>query len=255
MQKTEKKVGKAKKIYNVVSTILVSLIFVFLVVVVGLTFWQRQKGSDSSLFGYYVFDVLTDSMSGTIEEREVIISKKVNNPNELKEGDIITFIAPSGPLKGYNETHRIVSVERNEDGTVKFFKTKGDNPSVGIDNWELAPSAVKAKFVKKSPFIAGFRDFISKPYGYVVLVALPILIAGTLLIVGFVRDKTKKIAEEEAESGSGLDGMSEEEKARLAEEILLADLSAKKITAEEAVPKNDEEVIAGKSEESPEKSE
>ena len=144
---TKKNISKAKQIYNVVSTVVVALIFVFLVVTVAVMLVQQKTGGESKIFGYYMYDVLSDSMSGTIEKGEVILCKEVDNVNALQEGDIITFTAPSGPLKGYNETHRIVEIVRNDDGTIDYIKTAGDKLYDGktkTDEWQLKPENVKA---------------------------------------------------------------------------------------------------------------
>ncbi len=116
--------SKAKKIYNAVSTVIVALIFVFMIVVVAVMLVQKNSGGETELFGYRMYDVLTDSMSGTIEPGDVIMCKSVEDVNALQVGDIITFKAPNG---NYNETHRIIEIVKNDDGTVKYFKTKGDN--------------------------------------------------------------------------------------------------------------------------------
>ncbi len=227
MSKSEpKNVSKVKKIYNIVTTVITAVVFVFLAVVLGLTISQRRSGGDASFFGYHVYEVMTGSMSGTIEVGDVIIAKKVENVNELAVGDIITFVAPSGPLKGRNETHRIIEVISNGDGTVQYFRTQGDNEQYA-DNWRLSPSAVKAKFLRKSPFIAGFRRFLSHWYGYVLLIALPLLIVGVLFIVGYVKDKIAA----ESEKATSLDDISAEEKQKLLEAYL--NETAKQEDAEE----------------------
>ena len=212
---------KAKKIYNIVSTAVIAVIFVFLVVIISLMLVQRKSGGDSKIFGYYMFDVITDSMSGTIEPGDVILCKSVDDKNTLDVGDIITFTAPSGPLKDYNITHRIIEVHRAEDGNVEYFITKGDNPSVGIDSWHLSPAAVKAKFERKSVFIGGLRRFLTHWYGYVLLIALPLTIVGVLIIVGFVRDK---VAEEKSKQKpidlNNINNLTEEQKQNLLNEIL-----------------------------------
>lgn len=213
----------ARKIYGIVSTVIAALIFIFLVCTVAVVLWQRSSGGDSSIFGYYMFDVVTDSMEPAIEAGEVIISKKVDDPSALKVGDIITFIAPSGSLKGRNVTHRIVKIVMDDNGVLKHFRTRGDNPSVGEDNWNLNPEAVKAVYVKSAPFIAGLRDFLSHWYGYVVLIVLPLCAVGVMFIAGYVRDKTKLIAAEQAEKKphrATLDELSEEDKRKLADEFL-----------------------------------
>ena len=87
--------------------------------------------------------------------------------------------------------------------------------------------SVKAKFLRKSPFIAGFRRFLSHWYGYVLLIALPLLIVGVLFIVGYVKDKIAA----ESEKATSLDDISAEEKQKLLEAYL--NETAKQEDAEE----------------------
>ena len=212
----KKNMTKAKKIYNVVSTVAVALIFVFLVTLVSLMLVQKKNGGETEIFGHYLFDVVTDSMSGTIEKGEVIVAKKVNDVYALKVGDIITFTAPSGVLKGYNETHRIVEILYDENGKVKGYKTAGDklyNGSVKVDDWQLPPENVKAIFVRKSAFIGGLKSFLSHWYGYVVIVVVPMCIVFALVIAGFVRDRLA--LEKGKEPKTTLADLSEEEKKKL----------------------------------------
>ena len=218
MKNTE--ISKAKKIYNAVSTAIVALIFVFMVVVVAVILVQKSNGGESKIFGYYMYDVLTDSMSGTIEPGDVIMCKAVEAVNSLQVGDIITFKAPNG---NYNETHRIVEIARNDDGTVNYFKTKGDNAKA-VDNWQLNPQNVKAKYVKKSVFVGGLRKFMSNWYGYVVVVVIPLCIVFALIISSVVRDKLALEKEKEKEEGKiTLSDISEEDKKKLLENYINVD--------------------------------
>ena len=218
MKNTE--ISKAKKIYNAVSTAIVALIFVFMVVVVAVILVQKSSGGESKIFGYYMYDVLTDSMSGTIEPGDVIMCKAVDDVNSLQVGDIITFKAPNG---NYNETHRIVEIARNDDGTVKYFKTKGDNAKA-VDNWQLNPQNVKAKYVKKSVFVGGLRKFMSNWYGYVVVVVITLCIVFALIISSVVRDKLALEKEKEKEEGKiTLSDISEEDKKKLLENYINVD--------------------------------
>ena len=218
MKNTE--ISKAKKIYNAVSTAIVALIFVFMVVVVAVILVQKSSGGESKIFGYYMYDVLTDSMSGTIEPGDVIMCKAVDDVNSLQVGYIITFKAPNG---NYNETHRIVEIARNDDGTVNYFKTKGDNAKA-VDNWQLNPQNVKAKYVKKSVFVGGLRKFMSNWYGYVVVVVIPLCIVFALIISSVVRDKLALEKEKEKEEGKiTLSDISEEDKKKLLENYINVD--------------------------------
>lgn len=214
---------KAKKIYNVVTTVIVALIFVFLVTMVSVMLIQKKNGGESQVFGYYLFDVLTDSMSGTIEKGEVIVCKKVEDANDLEVGDIITFTAPSGQLKGYNETHRIVNIVYNDDGEIDYIETAGDKlygGSIKKDDWHLSPDNVKAVFLKKSAFIGGLRTFLSHWYGYVVLIVIPLCTVFALIVIGFVRDKVAIEGENGANSGKiTLENISEDDKKKLLDSL------------------------------------
>ena len=218
MKNTE--ISKAKKIYNAVLTAIVALIFVFMVVMVAVILVQKSSGGESKIFGYYMYDVLTDSMSGTIEPGDVIMCKAVDDVNSLYVGDIITFKAPNG---NYNETHRIVEIARNDDGTVNYFKTKGDNAKA-VDNWQLNPQNVKAKYVKKSVFVGGLRKFMSNWYGYVVVLVMPLCIVFALIISSVVRDKLALEKKKEKEEGKiTLSDISEEDKKKLLENYINVD--------------------------------
>lgn len=113
--------SKAKKIYNAVSTVIVALIFVFMIVVVAVMLVQKNNGGETELFGYRMYDVLTDSMSGTIEPGDVIMCKSVEDVNALQVGDIITFKAPNG---NYNETHRIIEIVKTTTARSSISKRR-----------------------------------------------------------------------------------------------------------------------------------
>lgn len=265
-EKAKRPMTKAKKIYNVVSTIIVALVFVFLIVIVAMMLSQRHNGKDSKIFGYYMYDVLTDSMTPTIQPKSVILSKEVTNPNELKVGDIITFTAPSGQLQGMNETHRIVEIVYKGDGTIDYIITEGDkyNPDYNKDasshtrdDWHLNPSAVKAKYIRTAAFIGGLRNFLSHWYGYVVLIVLPMCLIITLFIVGYVKDKAAILKEEDAKKAeensekSRLDGLSDEDKKRLLEEYLKQKSAEQPKTSENEAKSDDPEIDKVESQDAP----
>lgn len=214
----KKPISKAKKIYGIVSTVAVALLFVFLVVVVAIMLIQRNSGGETSIFGYRLYDVLTDSMSGTIEPGEVIVCKEVDDVGELEVGDIITFLAPNG---NYNETHRIIEIVYNEDGSIDYLRTQGDN-SPSADNWQLSPENIKAKYIRKSQFVGGLRSFLSKWYGYVILIVIPMCLVIALVIGSYVKDKIAIEKEEKQKEGISIESISEEDKKKLLE-IALAD--------------------------------
>ena len=82
---------------------------------------------DAGLFSierHGMWDLCCGSMRPTIGNRSMIIFKKVQSADELREGDIIKFSCNE------NRTllHRIISINHNESGT--FYLTQGDNNKI-----------------------------------------------------------------------------------------------------------------------------
>ena len=202
--------SKGRKIFDIVSTIVEALIFILVVIAVIFVGVQRRSGKDINLFGNSFYRVLTQSMEPTIHVGDVIMSKNYDGSGDLHEGDIITFIAPSGDLKGRNITHRIEKINTNQDGLITGIITKGDNPSATIDPWTLTEKDVKAVFVRKINILT---FMLSGFWGYFVCIILPLIVIFGLFIAGIVMDKIREGKEEEMV-------LTEEQKKQLAEEYL-----------------------------------
>lgn len=257
MALTAEQKQKAKKILNIITTVIFAVVFVCLVVVFVMVSVQRKNGKDVKIFDHYMLAVLTDSMSPTIEPNEVIWSKAVEGDDiaelieeykkdsdkmegqilSLEEGPIITFIAPSGPLKGHNETHRISRVVYDENGGIEKIYTKGDH-EVSEDSWTLEEEDIKAVFVRKMPFVSGIMTFVIKyPFwAYVTLIAVPLLVVAIMFIVGFVKDRLKKQREEEQQElseSTNLSDLSDDDKKKLLEDYLKNTAPQESTTREE----------------------
>ena len=112
--------------------------------------------------GYQVFNVESGSMYPELPVGSVIYVKTVP-PEEIEEGDIITF-----EKEGVFVTHRVVTNNRVEGE----FVTKGDaNEDVDINN--VTYPAVLGKVVMHIPFLGRLLVVYSTTIGriYVILVA------------------------------------------------------------------------------------
>lgn len=102
-----------KKILKYIS----NFIFGLLLIVLAISFYSWVQVNVlhkpySSFMGYSIFEVVTGSMSGTIEINDYII---VKNDDDLKLKDIITFRDDNALV-----THRIIELRQNS------IVTKGD---------------------------------------------------------------------------------------------------------------------------------
>lgn len=100
-----------KKIWNIVTTVLVIVVVILALLLVGVR-----------LFGMQVYTVLSGSMEPVYHTGSLIYVKDVDY-RDLKEGDVITFMLDEDTVA----THRIVGlVPDEEDPSVMRYRTKGD---------------------------------------------------------------------------------------------------------------------------------
>jgi len=92
----------------------------------------------TGVFKYEPVAILSNSMHPLYDRGDVIIIEKMDKTSleNLNEEDIIEY-----NLNGIFVAHRIVSVEKYNDGTVLYI-TKGDNNNI-IDKEKVSPSQIK----------------------------------------------------------------------------------------------------------------
>ena len=94
-----------KKVWDIVSTLLVIAVVVFAVLLVGVR-----------LFDVQVFSVISGSMEPEYPVGSLIYVKDVD-PSEIKVGDVITYVLPND----MPSTHRVIDI----DAENQHFYTKG----------------------------------------------------------------------------------------------------------------------------------
>lgn len=161
-----------KKIWNVISTVLVVLIVLCAVFLMG-----------SRLLGYRVFNVISGSMTPEYNVGDLIYVKEVDVAS-IEVGDDITFILNEDLVVA---THRVIKV----DTANQHFYTKGianaiaDNDPVHFNNVIGVPQF-------RIPLLGYVSDFIQNPPGMYITIG-----AGVLLIIAvFLPDMVGKKAKE-----------------------------------------------------------
>ena len=173
--------GKAvKKIWNIVTSIIVALAVLLAIALVGVR-----------LIGFQVFTVLSGSMEPTYHVGSLIYVKDVNY-TELEAGDVITFMLDESTIA----THRIVEVVPDEnDASVVRYRTKGD-ANAAEDGSLVHYKNVVGTPVFTIPYLGYVANYIQNPPGmYVAISAGAILLLLVFLPDLFSKDEkegTKK---------------------------------------------------------------
>ena len=164
-----------KKIWNVISSILVALVVLLALLLVG-----------ARVVGLQVFTVLSGSMEPTYHTGSLIYVKKVD-PYTIKEGQPITFMLDENTVA----THRVVGiVPDEEDPTVIRFRTKGD-ANDAEDGTLVHYKNVVGTPVFTIPYLGYFSNWITHAPGkYIAITA-----AVVFLILLFLPDMLKKADE------------------------------------------------------------
>ena len=160
-----------KKIWNVISSILVALVVLLALLLVG-----------ARVVGLQVFTVLSGSMEPTYHTGSLIYVKKVD-PYTIKEGQPITFMLDENTVA----THRVVGiVPDEEDPTVIRFRTKGD-ANDAVDGAPVHFKNLIGKPVFCIPKLGYLSNFLTLPPGMYVGWS----VIGVLLVLLFTPELLK----------------------------------------------------------------
>ena len=151
---------KVKKIWNIISTILVGIIVLCAVFLMG-----------SRLMGYQVFNVISGSMEPTYSVGDLIYVKEVN-PYDIEVGTPITFVLNEELVVA---THRVIEVDEDN----QHFYTKGDandtadsspvhfNNVIGVPQFSIPLWGYVSDFIQNPPGM-----YITVGVGFVLILAV-----------------------------------------------------------------------------------
>jgi signal peptidase I len=145
-------------------TIILTITLLFMVFVV---ISSKAKGGEPSILGYQLKTVLSGSMEPTFKTGSIIAIKPLQNTNDLRKGDIITFHLDEENLA----THRIIEVIKTDNQVM--YKTKGDN-NKSADSNPVVSQNVIAKYTGFTlPYMGYLIDFTKTKNGAALLLILP----------------------------------------------------------------------------------
>lgn len=165
------KKNKVFRIINLIKNIICWTLIVVLVFTLVIFFMSRINGSTPSVFGYSIFRVSSGSMEPELKVGDIILDKEIDNPEDLKVGDVITFM--SNDYRDRLVTHKIIKAPYEENGKL-MLQTKGianeiaDKPISGDD--------VKGIMICKVDYLDTVYNIFLSPWGLLILIALIIII-------------------------------------------------------------------------------
>lgn len=168
-----------KKVWNIVSTVLVVLVVLLAVALVGVR-----------LVGIKTYAVVSGSMEPIYPTGSLLYVKSVD-AGELQVGDAITFMVDEDTVA----THRIIEIlPDEEDSSVLRFRTQGDANDTP-DGTPVHYKNIIGKPVFSIPYLGYVAHFVQNPPGlYLTIGAAAILVVLVFLPDLFKDDKKKQDA-------------------------------------------------------------
>ena len=165
-------INKAMKLLSY--AIIVVLIFLgvfFAYYFVSLKAYEKNPTVNIPRFGLYT--IISPSMEPAVKVYDVVVDLNVFNQDDIKKGDVITFISNSNVSKGLTVTHRVVDIITNADGS-KAYITKGDN-NLKADQSTVSYKDVLGKVLFKIPQLGRVQFLIADKFGWILVILLPAL--------------------------------------------------------------------------------
>lgn len=176
--------------------VLAGLILAYLVFYV--VFNAVSPNETAKRLGYKHYVILSESMEPELNKGDLIMvtNKDFNN---LKEGDIITFVNPNN--KKDVVTHNFVCYDFA--GTEKVARTKGNQSSDGgapqLDIWEITKDDYIGVYRYHIPKIGNAVMYLQSWYGFVSIILICGVIAGTYFLINYLKEEKEDELVEEQE--------------------------------------------------------
>ena len=121
-----------------------------------------------------VYTIISGSMEPEIRVYDMIVDMKVENPADLKVGDVISYNSTKlKPGEKISVTHKIIAIQI-EDGKY-VFTTKGiNNPTK--DSYPVYFEDISGKVIFKIPQLGRIQFLLASKFGYLICILIPAVI-------------------------------------------------------------------------------
>ena len=118
------------------------------------------------LYGAYV--IVSPSMEPVIHVQDAIV---IHREEEIKIGDVCTYLSKDPRWYGIKITHRIIGTDVDENGK-KVYIFKGDANNVQ-DALPVYENQIFGKVIMRIPKIGFLQYFLSQAYGWIIAIVVP----------------------------------------------------------------------------------
>ena len=196
-----------KNVFQIIFKLLSYIVIAFVCVITFFLLYyivtsQLHAKDENYRPGISIYTIVSPSMTPTIKVYDVVINAKAKNPTDIQIGDIITYKSKAANSEGMTITHRVVAVDKTQDGQYEYM-TQGDN-NKEPDGLMVTFDQVIGKEIMIIPKVGRLQFIIANQKGWLLLLLIPI---GIYLLKEFfklidlfgLRKKVVKVIEQPSE--------------------------------------------------------
>ena len=161
---------KENKVLKFIVNVLYTLMFILVVLLLLVVIMQRVSNNTITLGGFRMFTVATGSMVPVYDVGDILISKEIK-PEKIKPGDDIVYLGKKGTFAGKIVTHRVNSIEKQEDGNYKII-TQGVANNVADP--EIDQTQVLGKVMCEIGILSFMQKMMKNVYVFYFVIFIPV---------------------------------------------------------------------------------
>lgn len=170
---TRSKGNMAKKIIKIALKILYQLLIILCVILTIIIVMQKFTNSNRTILGYRIFRVITGSMEPQYDVGQVVICKEIP-VNEITIGDDIVYLGTYGDYSGKIIMHKIVSIDKDENGNSINFHAKGLH-TASVEDPQIKPGQVFGVVKHQSGILTLLYELATSIYSAFIIITILVL--------------------------------------------------------------------------------
>lgn len=162
------------KILKTIGNIIYILLFIIIVLMLVIVITQRITNNNITIGGIRIFSVATGSMVPVYNVGDVLVAKEIE-PDKIKVGDDVVYQGEKGSYSGKVITHRVISIEQNEDNKYTIVTQGVANEQ---EDPEISEEQVYGKVIYKIHILSFLTKLTKNVYAFYFVIFIPAAIIG-----------------------------------------------------------------------------
>lgn len=163
--------GILKLLYYIAIAFVCLIATVLIYYIISVQFHSKDENYKP---GISIYTIVSPSMTPNVNVYDVVVNVRVNDPEKIEIGDIITFKSQAATSEGMTITHRVIAIDQLPDGTYEYM-TQGDNNPEPDSSYVMFDNVI-GKEIITIPGLGKVQFLIANKKSWLFLLLIPITI-------------------------------------------------------------------------------